>query len=61
MAKIDLIRILEKINFRIPNRLLRLQGYLFRKNQKEFLEIIILKGFSSSTTNQIEIHSERKS
>ena len=47
MAKNDLIRSLEKINFVIPNRLLKLQGYLFRENQKEFLEIIILKGFSS--------------
>ena len=60
MAKIDLIRNLEKISFMIPNRLLKLQGYLLRENSKEFLEIIIFKGFSSSTTHQIEIDSEKK-
>ena len=60
MGKIDLIRSLEKISFIIPNRLLKLQGYLFRENSKEFLEIIIYKGFSSSTTHQIEIDSEKK-
>ena len=60
MVKIDLIRNLEKISFKIPNRLLKLQGYLLRENSKEFLEIIIYKGFSSSTTHQIEIDSEKK-
>ena len=60
MAEIDLIRNLEKISFMIPNRLLKLQGYLLRKNSKEFLEIIIYKGFSSSTTHQIEIDSEKE-
>ena len=60
MAKIDLIRSLENISFIIPNRLLKLQGYLFRENSKEFLEIIIYKGFSSSTTHQIEIDLEKK-
>ena len=60
MAEIELIRNLEKISSTIPNRLLKLQGYLFRKNSKEFLEIIIYRGFSSSTTHQIEIDSEKK-
>ena len=60
MAKIDLIRNLEKISFMIPNRLLKLQGYLLREKSKEFLEIIIYKGFSSSTTHQTEIDSEKK-
>ena len=60
MEKIDLISNLEKISFFFPNRLLKLQGYLFRKNSKEFLEIIIYKGFSSSTTHQIEIDSNKK-
>ena len=60
MAKIDLIRSLEKISFVIPTRLLKLQGYLFRENSKEFLEIIIYRGFSSSTTHQIEIDLEKK-
>ena len=60
MVEIDLIKNLEKISFMIPNRLLKLQGYLFREDSKEFLEIIIYKGFSSSTTHQIEIDSEKK-
>tara|TARA_Y100000746_G_C15059744_1_gene267277 strand:- start:33 stop:341 length:309 start_codon:yes stop_codon:yes gene_type:complete len=60
MAKINLIRNFEKISFIIPNRLLKLQGYLLRENSKEFLEIIIYRGFSSSTTHQIEIDSEKK-
>ena len=60
MAKIDLIRNLEKISSIIPNRVLKLKGYLLRKHTKEFLEIIIYKGFSSSTTHQIEVNSEKK-
>ena len=60
MAKIDLISNLEKISFTLPNRILKLQGYLLREHCKEFLEIIIYRGFSSSTTHQIEIDSEKK-
>ena len=60
MAEIELIRNLEKISFMMPNRLLKLQGYLLKDNSKEFLEIIIYKGFSSSTTHQIEIDSEKQ-
>ena len=60
MAEIELIRNLEKISFMIPNRLLKLQGYLLKENSKEFLELIIYKGFSSSTTHQIEIDIEKK-
>tara|TARA_B100000900_G_scaffold407560_1_gene420430 strand:- start:839 stop:1147 length:309 start_codon:yes stop_codon:yes gene_type:complete len=60
MTEIDLIRNLEKISFGIPNRLLKLQGYLLGENCKEFLEIIIYKGFSSSTTHPIEIDSEKR-
>ena len=60
MAEIDLIRNLEKISFIIPNRILKLQGYVLRDYSKEFLEIIIYRGFSSSTTHQIEIDSEKK-
>ena len=60
MAEIELIRNLENISSIIPNRLLKLQGYLLRENSKEFLEIIIFRGFSSSTTHQIEIDSEKK-
>ena len=61
MADIDLIKNLEKISLMIPNRLLKLQGYLLREdNSKEFLEVIIYKGFSSSTTHPIEIDSEKR-
>ena len=60
MAKIDLIRNLENISCLIPNRLLKLHGYLLREEIKESLEIIIFKGFSSSTTHQIEIDSEKQ-
>ena len=60
MAKINLIRNLEKVSLMMPNRLLKLQGYLLKKNSKEFLEIIIYKGFSSSTTHQIEIDTEKQ-
>ena len=60
MAEIELIRNFEKISVVIPNRLLKLQGYLLRDHSKEFLEIIIYKGFSSSTTHQIEINSEKQ-
>ena len=59
MAEIDLIKNLETISFRIPNRLLKIQGYLLKENSKEFLEIIIYRGFSSSTTHQIEIDPEK--
>ena len=60
MAEIELIKNLEKISFMIPNRLLKLQGYLLREHSKEFLEIIIYRGFSSSTTHQIEKDSEKQ-
>ena len=60
MVEIDLIKKLEEISYMVPNRLLKLQGYLLRKDSKEVLEIIIYKGFSSSTTHQIEINSEKQ-
>ena len=60
MAEIDLITNLEKISSTIPNRLLKLEGFTFQNNQKEPLEIIIFKGFSSSTTHPIEIDLEKK-
>ena len=60
MAEIDLIKNLEKISSEIPNRILKIQGYLLKENQKEQLEIIIFKGFSSSTTHPIEIDLEKK-
>ena len=60
MAEIDLIKNLEKISSEIPNRILKIQGYILKENHKEPLEIIIFKGFSSSTTHQIEIDLEKK-
>ena len=60
MAKIDLINNLEKISSEIPNRILKIEGYTLKENHKEKLEIIIFKGFSSSTTHPIEIDLEKK-
>jgi len=61
MKKIDLINNLEIISSEMPDRILMLEGYvLIDKNFKELLEIIIFKGFSSSTTHPIEIDSEKK-
>ena len=60
MSKIDLINSLEKISSEIPDRILKLEGYLVRENQKEQLEILIFRGYSSSTTHPIEIDSEKK-
>ena len=60
MAEIDLIKNLEKISSKIPNRILKIQGYILKENHKEQLEIIIFKGFSSSTTHPIEIDLEKK-
>ena len=60
MAEIDLINNLEKISSEIPNRILKLEGYILKENHKEQLEILIFKGFSSSTTHPIEIDLEKK-
>ena len=60
MAEIDLVKNLEKISSEIPNRILKIQGYILKENHEEQLEIIIFKGFSSSTTHPIEIDLEKK-
>ena len=60
MAEIDLINNLEKISSFIPNRILKLEGFILKENHQEQLEIIIFKGFSSSTTHPIEIDLEKK-
>ena len=60
MAGIDLITNLEKISSTIPNRILKLEGFTLQDKQKEQVEIIIFKGFSSSTTHPIEIDLEKK-
>ena len=60
MADIDLLNKLEKISSLIPNRILKVEGFILQENYKEQLEIIIFKGFSSSTTHPIEIDLEKK-
>ena len=60
MTEIDLINNLEKISSEIPNRILKLEGFILKENHKELLEIIIFKGFSSSTTHPIERDLEKK-
>ena len=60
MAEIDLINNLEKISSKIPNRILKIEGVILKENHKEELEILIFKGFSSSTTHPIEIDLEKK-
>ena len=35
MAKIDLINSLEKISSEIPDRILKLEGFVLKENQKE--------------------------
>ena len=60
MAEIDFINNLEKISSEIPNRVLKVEGFILKEDQKEQLEILIFKGFSSSTTHPIEINLEKK-
>ena len=60
MTEIDLINNLEKISSNVPNRILKIAGFILKENHKEKLEILIFKGFSSSTTNQIEIDLEKR-
>ena len=60
MAEINLINNLEKISSEIPNRILKLEGFILKESHKEQLEILIFKGFSSSTTHAIEIDIEKK-
>ena len=60
MEEIELLKNLEKISSAIPNRILKLEGYIVKGNQREHLEIIIFKGFSSSTTHPIETDLEKR-
>ena len=60
MTDINLLNNLEKISSLIPNRVLKIEGYTIKENLEEELEIIIFKGFSSSTTHPIEIDLEKK-
>ena len=58
MENIKLIKKLEKVSLNIPDRILRIKGYIFNKKEKDYLEIIIFKGFSSSTTHMIDYNIE---
>ena len=60
MTDINLLNNLEKISSLIPTRVLKIEGYTMKENLEEELEIIIFKGFSSSTTHPIEIDLEKK-
>ena len=60
MEEIDLINKLEKISSEIPNRILKLQGFILKENHKEQFELLIFKGFSSSTTHPIEVDLEKE-
>ena len=44
----------------MPDRILKLEGFIQKEKQKEQLEIVVFKGISSSTTHPIEIDSEKK-
>jgi len=57
METINLIKKLEIISSKVPNRVLRIEGILV--DNKEFIEVIIFKGFSSSTTHRIEHDLEK--
>jgi len=60
MTEFDLINNLEKISSEIHNRVLKIEGFILKENHKEQLEILIFRGYSSSTTHPIEIDSEKK-
>ena len=60
MTEFDLINNLEKISSEIPDRILKLEGFILKENQKEQLEIIIFRGYSSSTTHSIQIDCEKR-
>ena len=57
METIDLIKKLEIISSKSPNRVLRIEGVFI--DNKEFIEVLIFKGFSSSTTHKIEHDLEK--
>ena len=57
METINLIKELEIISSKSPNKVLRLEGIFI--HNKEFIEVIIFKGFSSSTTHKIDHDLEK--
>ena len=60
MMNFNLISELEDISLRYPERVLKIIGYVEKKGTKEYLEIIIFKGFSSSTTHPIEFDPDER-
>ena len=58
MENFRLIKKLEKISLNIPDKILRIKGYILNGEEKDYLEIIIYKGFSSSTTHMIDTNIE---
>ena len=56
---INLIKELEQISLKFPNKILKLKGYSLKKGKKINLEVLIYKGFSSSTTHEIEFNLEK--
>ena len=54
MENIKLIKRLEQVSLNIPDRILRIKGYILNREKKDLLEIIIYRGFSSSTTHMID-------
>tara|TARA_Y100001968_G_C19431746_1_gene757438 strand:- start:1711 stop:2046 length:336 start_codon:yes stop_codon:yes gene_type:complete len=53
----NLLTQLEDISKERMNRVLSLKGFILNKNgDKEFLEILIFRGFSSSTTHPTELN-----
>ncbi len=57
METINLIKKLEIISSSIPDRVLKLEGILI--DNREFFEVLIFRGFSSSTTHKIEHDLEK--
>ena len=59
MMNFKLISDLEAISLSHPNRILKIIGFIQKFQKNEYLEIIIYKGFSSSTTHEIETDPEK--
>ena len=59
MTNIRILRALELISLKFQNRVLKLKGLVKGKNKDEYLEVIIYKGFSSSTTHNINSDPEQ--
>ena len=59
MENSKLIKKLEQISLNIPDRILIVKGYVKGGSENEYLEIIIFKGFSSSTTHPINPDLEK--